>query len=226
MNEFNKDSFLIWLKFANAGMLHPGNIESMEFAVKSIPENTSIIEIGSFCGLSTNVIGFFKEVYKKKNALFCTDRWDFEGAEKKDSLIGSSSYVTHRQYKEFVKNTFEQNVRMFSQYDLPYPIEMYSDDFFMNWSNKNNVHDIFKRDVKLGGEAGFCYIDGNHTYDYAHRDFVNSDKHLVIGGFILFDDSGDDSQWEVKKVISEVKDTGRYRIIANNPNYLFQKMFD
>jgi len=39
----------------------------------------------------------------------------------------------------------------------------------------------------------------------------------------LFDDSGDNTHWEVRHVVSEVMASGRYEVIANNPNYLFRK---
>jgi ATP-dependent RNA circularization protein (DNA/RNA ligase family) len=76
----------------------------------------------------------------------------------------------------------------------------------------------------LGGTISFAYIDGNHTYDFAKRDFENADKYLEVGGVILFDDSSDDSIWEVNKVIEEIKKEGRYEIIIKNPNYLIKKI--
>jgi hypothetical protein len=56
--------------------------------------------------------------------------------------------------------------------------------------------DVFGRNVVLGGSLSFCYIDGNHTYGFAKRDFENKDRFLAPGGFIFFDDSGDGSGWE------------------------------
>ena len=76
----------------------------------------------------------------------------------------------------------------------------------------------------MGGTISFAYIDGNHTYDFAKRDFENADKYLEVGGVILFDDSSDDSIWEVNKVIEEIKKEGRYEIIIKNPNYLIKKI--
>jgi hypothetical protein len=69
----------------------------------------------------------------------------------------------------------------------------------------------------------FCYIDGNHSYDVATRDFLNTDRFLTPGGFIIFDDSADGSEWEVCKVIQEVIESGSYDLLAKNPNYFFQK---
>ncbi len=45
-------------------------------------------------------------------------------------------------------------------------------------------------------------------------------RFLQVGGFILFDDSTD----SVFGLMPEVLATGRYRLVARNPNHLFQKM--
>jgi hypothetical protein len=112
---------------------------------------------------------------------------------------------------------------MFSCNHLPFTIELLSDKFFSAWATCQKLQDVFGRDVGLGGPISFCYIDGNHSYENAKRDFENCDRFLEKGGFILFDDSADGSQWEVCKVVQEVVKTKRYELIAKNPNYFFKK---
>ena len=58
-----KSEYLNWLLLANAGMLHKGNIYCLDFAVQNLPSNNPVIEIGSFCGLSTNVISYLLSKY-------------------------------------------------------------------------------------------------------------------------------------------------------------------
>ena len=41
----------------------------------------------------------------------------------------------------------------------------------------------------LFGPISFCYIDGNHTHEGVKQDFLNCDRWIESGGFILFDDS-------------------------------------
>jgi hypothetical protein len=77
--------------------------------------------------------------------------------------------------------------------------------------------------VTFGGPIAFAYIDGNHAYDFARRDFENTDRFLVPGGFILFDDSADGSEFEVTRVVQEVLNSDAYEIVAKNPNYLLRK---
>lgn len=214
--------YLSWLTFANAGMLTRGNVWCIDHAIRNLPGAAPIIEIGSFCGLSTNIIGYLKEKHGVKNPLITCDKWLFEGAES-GGMLGDSPSVSHADYRQFVKDTYMRNVRTFSRNDLPYTVEMFSDEFFGNWASGQKLQDVFGREVSLGGPIGFCYIDGNHSYEFAKRDFENCDRFLAKGGFVLFDDSADGSKWEVCRVVQEVLQSGRYDLVANNPNYFFRK---
>lgn len=214
-----ESEFIKWLRFANAGMLLDGNVDAMDYAIRNLPGEMPIIEIGSFCGLSTNVIGHLLEKHARRNQFFTCDKWEFEGAE--DGTIGDS-WITHADYKLFIRETFLRNVRRFSSI-CPHTVEAFSDEFFALWKRDEVREDVFGRLCRLGGPISFAYIDGDHTYEFAKRDFENCDRHLAIGGFILFDDSGDGSPWEVCRVIREVLATNRYKVVAANPNYLLRK---
>jgi hypothetical protein len=215
--------YLSWLSLANAGMMDRGNVAGFDYALTNLPSAAPIIEIGSFCGLSTNTLTYLKQIHHRDNLLITCDRWVFEGSETGTTLDETTS-VTHSEYRQFVKDSFERNVKTFSANDLPFTIEVFSDEFFDLWSQSAGALDIFGRDIQLGGPISFCYIDGNHTYAFAKRDFENTDRWLDRGGFILFDDSADGSGWEVCDVVSEVLRTGRYEKVANNPNYLVRKL--
>jgi len=213
---------LSWLTLANAGMMDRGNVACFDFAIRNLPSDAPIVEIGSFCGLSTNAITYLKRIHGVTNRLVTCDKWVFEGSEDGPTLDPTSP-ITHAAYREFVMRSFRQNVELFSAEDLPHTIEVFSDEFFDLWANGRTVADVFGRDVTCGGPISFCYIDGNHSYDFAKRDFQNTDRFLEKGGFILFDDSGDGSGWEVCNVVKEVRASGKYELIANNPNYFFRK---
>ena len=216
------DEFISWIRFANAGMLNEGNLYCFEYAVENLPSENPIVEIGSFCGLSTNLINFFLEKNHKKNKMITCDRWMFEGAENADRLLGGSR-ISHRNYREFVKQTYIRNTQFFSDGHVPFTVEKFSDEFFDAWKIGAVEKDILGRDVKLGGTISFAYIDGNHTYDFAKRDFENVNSFLEPGGFILFDDSEDDSKFEVNRVVKEVLNGGSYELVIKNPNYLIRK---
>jgi len=217
----SSDVYTGWLCFANAGMLSKGNLYCFDHAVRHLPTDDPIVEIGSFAGLSANLLTYYKRKHGRSNRLITCDKWLFEGA-KPGATLGESR-ILHDDYRRFVRDTFIRNVRFFSGEDLPYTVEMDSDEFFSAWKKGQTEPDVFGRQVQLGGPISFCYIDGNHKYEYARRDFEHTDEFLVPKGFVLFDDSADGLQWEVCRVIEEVKASGRYEVVAANPNYLFVK---
>jgi len=59
-NSENKkaNEFLAWVRFAVPGMLAQGNIDAMDYAVANMPPGNPILEIGSFCGLSTVILSY------------------------------------------------------------------------------------------------------------------------------------------------------------------------
>jgi Methyltransferase domain len=215
-----RDDYLDWLLLVNAGMQHPGNLHLFNEGIRLAPE-LPMLEIGSFCGLSTNIIQYLKRTHGRSMPLFTSDKWFFEGAE---NPLPEHAPVRHQEIREYVVETFERSVRRFCGEDLPFAIEATADEFFADWDTGRAVTDLFGRPVTLGGPLGFCYIDGNHTEEYATRDFENCDRHLAPGGLILFDDSGDDSDWEVRNVIRSIKNNPRYEVVAKNPNYLVRKL--
>ena len=216
------DSYIDWLCFANAGLLHKGNIYSMNRAIKNLPSDNPVLEIGSFCGLSANVISYLLFKHNRSNRIFCSDKWVFEGSESGGNLGNSS--ISHESYREFVKSTYMRNVAFFSAENKPYAIEVFSDEFFDWWRRNITVNDVFNREVKLGGNISFCFVDGNHTYDFARRDFENTDKYLDVGGYILFDDTSDIDAFGLRKLMKEIQNNGRYKLVMKNPNYLFLKL--
>ena len=101
--------FITWLMFANPGMLDNGNIYCFEYAIEHLPSNSPIVEIGSFCGLSTNLISFYLRKNNKSNKLITCDKWIFETADL-NSTIGQSE-ISQTNYREFVKDSFMEQVK-------------------------------------------------------------------------------------------------------------------
>lgn len=214
------DDYTAYLSFANAGMLNKGNLLCFDYVMRHLPSDRPMVEIGSFCGLSANLICYYKKKHGVANTLFTCDRWQFEGAA---GNVGDSE-LSHADYRLFVRDTFIRNVRMFSRGDVPHTIELLSDEFFQAWQARQTQTDVFGRSVNLGGQISFCYIDGDHSEAAARADFENADRFLEPGGFILFDDSADGSHWGVTRVIETVRRLSNYRVVVKNPNYLVQKV--
>lgn len=215
------DEFLAWLRFANAGMLEPGNAYCMDIAIRDLPSDAPILEIGCFCGLSTNVMCYLLRKHGKNNRVLTSDKWIFEGADKGEFLPGSE--VRHSDYRTYVMESFQRNVRFFGGDPLPSPIEVFSDEFFELWEAKATVTDLFGNETTLGGPLSFVFIDGNHTYEFAKRDFDNTAKFLEPGGYVLFDDSAEGSIFGCARLMPEIAASDDFELIMTNPNFLFRK---
>lgn len=239
-HHYMDDEFITWLKYIVPGGLHPGNVLCFDHAIKNLPDDSPIVEIGTFAGLSTNIFSYLKWRHNKHNTLITCDRWIFEfepfarlgsseALEAMKTLPLADTPLSHAKYREFVRDSYLRNVQMFTWEALPHTVELFSDEFFAEWEKGALVPDVFGRVVKLGGTIGFCYIDGNHSYDFTKRDFQNCDKYLIVGGFVLFDDSADDTSWGSAKAVQEIVEQEvlnkrRYELVMRNPNYLFRKI--
>jgi len=215
------DQYINWLCYANSGMLERGNLYLMDYAISHLPTAAPILEIGTFCGLSTNVITHLKRKHGLKNPLVTCDKWEFENVNGRSNIADSP--VLFSEYKKFVKNSYIRNIQMFSAADLPFTFEFTANEFFEEWKNGKTRQDVLGRAYTLGGPISFCYIDGNHTYEYAKQDFLHCDFYLANGGFILFDDSTL-TEFTLHKLMPEIKAMSRYRLVAENPYHLFQKL--
>jgi hypothetical protein len=213
---------IAYLRNSITGWLDSNDVIALEYGIRHIKTQFPAIEIGSFCGLSTNIISFYMRKYNKDIPLFCSDKWTIDYASWADSgMKNLKPEITIKNYHDFLKESFINNCRMFSRTNLPYAIEEFSDDFFLLWEANQCVKDVFGRDIELGGNIGFAFIDGMHTYDFAKRDFYNVDKYMIKGGHIFMHDTFDGGPLEI--LVKEILKDGRYRVIMNNPNYLLRK---
>jgi len=203
------------------GFLSPGNIRAFDYAVRHMPAEGAIVEIGSLFGLSTNMISYLTSKHHRNNLFFTCDPWAFEGAGKKP--FGDYFDPGSKAYRDYAKNIFIMNVELFGRGREPHTIEAYSHEFFELWRSGSTAEDVFGRSVTLGGPISFAYIDGAHAYDAAKGDFLGVDEQLLPGGFILFDDSADSSSFEVSRVAAEVKQNSSYELMFKTPNYFFRR---
>jgi hypothetical protein len=214
------DAYIDWVVRMIGGWLEPGagNLVSFLYAATHLPEAGAVVEVGSFLGASTNILCYLLERYARRRPLFNCDPWCFEGTEEP---IGGYFDAAQPAWRDYARETFLRNTRIFSASHLPHSLELDSDRFFELWKRGAEVTDLFGRWVRLGGPVGFAYIDGNHTYEQAHKDAENIREHLVPGGLILLDDSGDDSPFGCKRVVPDLLASG-FSVVCSNPNYLLR----
>ena len=222
--ELSLESFYLdYLRYATPGMCVPGNIYVFDKVIRELASPLPILEIGSWCGQSANIITYLLAKHGKPNQLFTCDGWRFENPDHAE-MLGESN-VTFDEYYDFVKATYVRNTRFFSRQRLPHSIHLVSDDFFAAWQARRTVTDVFDREVALGGEFSFCFIDGDHAYPAVRKDFKNCDACLPPGGQILFDDSAEHGGWDgVRQAVDEVKAGGGYEVVMRNPNVLMRKL--
>ena len=117
----------------------------------------AIVEVGSFLGLSTNIIAYAAHKYGRPNPFFTCDPWAFAGADKPKSGYFSTGT---KEYRDWVMTLFRMNVRLFSPSFAPHTIEAFSGDFFKKWEAREEITDVLGREGRLGGPIAFAYLDG------------------------------------------------------------------
>jgi hypothetical protein len=217
-----EDEYVTQLCYINAGILERGNLHLFDYVIGHLPSTVPMLEIGSYCGLSANLLTYFKKKHGVTNPLITCDKWEFQKPEDSTDNVGQSP-IRYKDLEQFARDSFLRNIKMFSSEDPPFTFQMTSDEFFKCWQAREPKTDVLGRTFALGGPLSFCFVDGNHTYEHARRDFLNCDTFLQVGGFILFDDSTLDKD-EVRLVIPEVFASGRYKLVAQNPYHLFQRI--
>jgi len=219
------DEYLSWLcGTVVAGFLRytDGNLRGFDHAVRKMPSGGAMVEIGAYLGLSTNILAYLAIKYRRDNQFFTCDPWVFENTDK---AVGGYFDASSAGFRNYVMEVFRKNAALFSPGREPFAVEAPSWKFFELWEHDAEVSDVFGRTVRLGGPISFAYVDGAHSYNVARADFIAVDKHLLPGGFILFDDSAEGWGFpEVTRVAEEVSCSGSYELVFKSPHFFFQKM--
>lgn len=218
------DDYIPWLCAMLGGWVAPdhGNLRAFDHAVRSMPAGGAMIEVGSFLGLSTNLLAYLAMKYRQEHPFFSCDPWVFEGTERP---IGGYFDAGSEAYRRYAKEVFRMNTALFSAPRKPYAVEATSARFFEAWDRRETAEDVFGRPAVLGGPISFAYIDGAHTEEAARGDFLAVDRHLLPGGFVLFDDSDDGGCFpDVTRVAREVARQPSYEVVFKTPHYFFRKV--
>ncbi len=212
-------------------MLHEGNIYCFAEVLRQLPKEGAILEIGSFAGMSTNVITGLMRQMDIQRPFYTCDPWVYGGyydAQRQDDPVymahfEGTTHVTRSDYTAFIKESFIRNTRLFSADRLPYACALRSDDFFKAWRENTALEDVFGRGAPLGGPLAFVYIDGDHTDAAVRQDIQHAMEFLVPGGFLLLDDSADFWKYGSVRLAQEMRRWPNVRLVRKNPNYLYQK---
>jgi len=230
IKKIENDSFISRLRatIIGEGMLHEGNIYLINYAIKNMPKKGFALEIGTYGGLSTNLILHLLKKHDKTNKLIGCDAWIYEGYNdnkgKIENFIDGRRDINRIDYMNYIKNSFIRSTKLLHPNSLPYICHIKSDGFFEKWNNNEELTDVFNRKIHLNHKISFAYIDGDHSYRQTKKDFENVSKFLIKGGFILVDDSADYLNFGSVKYVRKIKSNSNFMVVAKNPNYLFQKI--
>jgi hypothetical protein len=229
--EDTSDEFINWLMVSNAGMQHRGNIACFKHAIENLPDQSPILEIGAHAGLSANIMCYLLRKLNKTNQVISVDPWIVRGYHDGNSVdpdylrtLGGEKSVSRADFSEFVMQSYLRNTAFFSGGNLPLAFRSTSDEFFAAIQSHKILTDMRGTQLSTDLKLSFVYIDGNHDYEFALRDFQNSDKYLVKDGFVLFDDSEDNSSFGCARLAWELEKSNDYRLVMKNPNRLFIKI--
>lgn len=157
-----------------------------------------VLEIGSYCGRSAAIIG---SACKKNNGiLFSIDH--HEGSEEQQP---GEEYFDADLYDEKTSaiNTFpffRQTLFRAGLTDTVVPIVCTSKTAGRMWKTPLSM----------------VFIDGGHSFDAAHADFLTWAPHLIPGGFLVIHDiffNPEDGGQPPRQVYEQAQATGRYDVL-------------
>lgn len=137
-------------------------------AVRSIRnEAPTVVEIGSFLGRSTVVLG--RALHdRRRGQVFCVDPFNADG-----DCESIGKYLAIKQsMDQTLKNVFLENMRKCGLTEVIHVLEGYSHDLVRSWT----------------GSIDLLFIDGDHSYSAVRDDFDSWTPFLVPGGLLVMDD--------------------------------------
>ncbi len=218
--QYGGDEGAEWMGWTVTGMFTMQDVYAIDAAIQRLPSGNPLIEIGSFCGRSTCFLLHLLKRHQRPNALFCSDKWLFEGYQEGAAVPGTR--LSFPAYREHVKNLFATSLKAWHADRLPHSIEAGSQEFFAAWQQNAEASDVFGRRCQLGGPVSFALIDGEHTYEQTKADFEAVDRFLEPQGLIFMHDTCE-PKFGCRRALREILRTGRYRLVMENPNALIQK---
>ena len=166
-----------WLADEEADLL----IAAAGRALTEVPADASVVEIGSYCGRSTVVLGSVIKKSGRSVKIYAID--------PHDGVVGALD-----QKLEHLGETFEKFSRNIGQAGLTEFVEAIRKRSF---------------EVEWDCPVGFLFIDGLHDYTNVARDFYHFERWVVDGGYVAFHDYADYYPG-VKTFVNELLEAGEY----------------
>ncbi len=203
-----------------AGGLHPAVPGALEFAMSNLPYDAPIVELGAFCGLSTNLLAHCKVKQGLRNRIIACDSWGLGPAEKTQAQTEQSG----SDYGHFLRASFINSITTFCPEPHPYGVEMRPHEFSASWKRHEVVQDVLGRDIELGGPISFCFLrQKGQDYDVLQV-LQDCDEYLSSGAFLLLDHCCSFSaRKELENVFRHVKSSGKYELLIDGACRLLRR---
>jgi hypothetical protein len=170
-----------WLTPAEADLL----ISLTQQALNDCPQVNALVEVGSYCGKATTVLGSVVRAVRATARVWAID--------PHDGFVGAHDHGLER-----VKPTLETLKQNIERAQLSPFVEIVQSR---------------APDVPWSEPLCLLLIDGLHDYPSVLRDFTHFESHLVDGGLALFHDYADYFPG-VPAFVDELSASGRYQTIA------------
>ena len=167
-----------WLEDDEADLL----IAATSEACRTLPDVKAVVEVGSYCGRSTVVLGSVVQAFDPEGAVYAVDPHEGE--------VGAAGLDAHRTSPTFC--TFQRTIARAGLEDVVHPIRQRSFD------------------VAWDAPIRLLLIDGLHDYENVARDLRHFESHLAPGAFVAFHDYADYYPG-VQRFVDEIVAGGGYR---------------
>lgn len=167
-----------WLDDVEADLL----IAIAARALTSLPKPQAIVEIGSYCGRSTVVLGGVVKALSPETRIHAIDPHDGKVGALDQGVINCAPTL----------DMFRRNIAGAGLEDVVTTIQKYS--YEVAWDEPISL----------------LFIDGLHDYTNVARDFSHFEQWVLPGGYIAFHDYADYYPG-VQAFVNEILRTGKYR---------------
>lgn len=145
-----------WLSDDEADLL----IAGVARALADLPQASAVVEVGSYCGRSTTVLGAVVKAQRPEARVYAIDPHDGEVGALDQGLVRTAPTLA----------TFRRNIAAAQLDDVVATIQQRS------W------------EVRWERPIAFLLIDGLHDYANVSRDFRHFERWLVDGAYVAFHD--------------------------------------
>ena len=155
-------------KWVDGFLLDDEAMELYRLASAVPDEDSVVVEIGSWMGKSTVVLGNAL-LAKRRATLTCIDPFDASGDPRSTGRYQSDA----KRLKSSLREVFERNIRRAGVRRIIEVCQGYSNKVAEGWTKPVDM----------------LFIDGNHAYDAVRDDFFTWSRFIKPGGVVAFHDA-------------------------------------